>query len=358
MTTSTTTTLAPPSPSLENSTPLPTSPPEYDATNSSEKGPSSGDDASYPEYMDKATLERLGRQRPDVLSNWFTESFFVFTIVMSMMMSEYFIGGFNIVLPPIADALKIPASSRTWPAGVTNLTTAALLLPFARLCDLYSGRIVFLCGHMWLLTWSLVSGFSQNTTMLILCRAMQGIGSAAFLPAGLAILSQTYRPGPRKNFVFAIYGAFACIGFYFGIFIGAVTAEYLDWRWYFWIGAIVCLFIGISGSLSIPRNLGDVNPDAKMDWLGVITIVPGLVLVVFAFTDGGQAPDGWKTPYIYVTLVLGILFLAAAVYVQGWVASQPLLPPDLFKAKYMKRLMAALFLSYGVFGLYLFYASF
>ncbi|KAG5988015.1 hypothetical protein E4U43_004855, partial [Claviceps pusilla] len=313
----------------------------------SEKGSINGDDtAASPKFLDKATIERLGRQRPDSLPSWVSESFFVFTIVMSMMMSEFFIGGFNIVLPPIADALDMPASSRTWPAGVTNLTTAALLQPFARLCDLYGGRAVFLCGHVWLLIWSLISGFSQNTTMLIACRAMQGIGSAAFLPAGLAILSQMYRPGPRKNFVFAIYGAFACIGFYFGIFVGALTTEYLDWRWYFWVGSMVGLVIAVSGCISIPRNLGDVNPEAKMDWLGVVTIVPGLVLVVFAFTDGGHAPDGWRTPYIYSSLILGLVFLAAAVYVQGWVSSQPLLPPDLFKAKYMKRLMAALFLSY------------
>ncbi|KAK2608512.1 hypothetical protein QQS21_002974 [Conoideocrella luteorostrata] len=349
-------TLATPSPALNTSasTPAPSLSPRDDST---ERVSVSGDNTTV-EFMDKTTIELLGRQRPEILSNWFSEAFFVFTIVMSMMMSEYFIGGFNIVLPPIANALKIPASSRTWPAGVTNLTTAALLLPFARLCDLYGGRIVFLCGHMWLLIWSLVSGFSQSTTMLIVCRAMQGIGSAAFLPAGLAILSQTYRPGPRKNLVFAVYGAFACIGFYFGIFVGAVTAEYLDWRWYFWVGAIVGLFIGMSGSISIPRNLNDVDPSAKMDWLGAATIVPGLVLVVFAFTDGGHAPDGWKTPYIYVTLIVGILFLSVAVYVQGWVSAQPLLPPDLFKAKYMKRLMLALFFSYGVFGLYLFYASF
>ncbi|KHN98640.1 drug resistance protein [Metarhizium album ARSEF 1941] len=322
------------------------------------KGHLSGDGGNCPEYMNQATIERLGRQRPESLRNRCTEIFFVHTIVMSMVMSEYFIGGFNIVLPPIVDALDMPAPLRTWPAGVTNLTTAALLMPFARLGDLYGGKVVFLCGHLWLMIWSLISGFSQNAVMLIVCRAMQGLGSAAFLPAGLAILSQTYRPGPRKNFVFAVYGACACVGFYFGIFVGAVTAEYLDWRWYFWIGAMVSLVTALSGLISIPRHLGHVNPEARMDWLGVITIVPGLVLVVFALTDGGYAPDGWKTPYIWVTLILGILFLAAAVYVQGWVATQPLLPPDLFKAKYMKRLMTALFLSYGVFGLYLFYASF
>lgn len=358
---STTSTLAPSSAALGASTRTPSPQPQDDQDDRTEKASVNGDVMIPHKLLDKATIERLGRQRPDSLPSRVSEVLFVFTIVMSMMMSEYFIGGFNIVLPPIADALGIPASSRTWPAGVTNLTTAALLQPLARLCDLYGGRAVFLGGHAWLLVWSLVGGFSQNTTMLIVCRAMQGIGPAAFLPAGLAILSQTYRPGPRKNLVFAVYGAFACIGFYFGIFVGAVTAEYLDWRWYFWVGAIVGLIIAISACISIPGPTGNsagLDPGAKMDWLGVVTIVPGLVLVVFAFTDGYHAPDGWKTPYIHVSLVLGILFLAAAVYVQGWVSTQPLLPPDLFKAKYMKRLMAALFLSYGVFGLYLFYASF
>lgn len=308
---------------------------------------------------DLADIKRLGRQRPVVLASGVTEFGFILTIVLSSMLSEYCIDGFNVILPSVAEVFSIPPSSRTWPAGVTNLTTAALLQPFARLCDIYGGRPIFICGHAWLFLWSLVSGFSKNTLMLILCRGMQGIGAAAFLPAGLSLLSQTYRPGPRKNFIFSIYGAFSCIGFYFGIFTGAVAAEYLNWRWYFWIGAILAFAIVLVGFLTIPRNLNDeTDPDIRMDWWGVCTIVPGIVLVVFAFTDGSSAPDGWRTPYIYVTIALGLIFLAAAVYVEGWVASQPLLPPDLFKHRGIKRLIGSLFCSYGVFGLFLFYASF
>ena len=273
-------------------------------------------------------------------------------------MSEFFISGFNIVLPSVASALDIPSTERTWPAAVPNLTTAALLLPFSRLCDCYGAKKVFLGGHLWLLLWSVVSGFSPTPIVLIICRAMQGIGFAAFLPAGLTLLGQTYRPGPRKNLVYCIYGAFAVIGFYFGIVIGAVAAKWLDWRWYFWIGAITEFFVVVMGFLTIPKSLSIIDPDAKMDWWGVATIVPGLVLVVYAFTDGGNAPQGWKTPYIYVTLVLGLVFLAAAVYVQGWVSAQPLVPAALFKPKYFKRLFAGLFCAYGVFGIFLFYASY
>ncbi|PHH76683.1 hypothetical protein CDD80_1321 [Ophiocordyceps camponoti-rufipedis] len=218
-------------------------------------------------------LEKLGRERPALFANWLAEVLFVTSVVMSVVMIEYFIAGFNIVLPVVSDALTITARSRTWPAGVTNLTTAALLLPCSRLCDLYGSRLVFFCGHAWLIIWSLAGGFSGSTIMLIFCRAMQGIGAAAFLPSCLALLSRTYRPGPRKNIIFSIYGAFSCIGFIIGIIVGALVSEYLQWPWYFWIGALIGVFTALCGALSIP-TLDDTTPGAQMDWLGLGTIVP------------------------------------------------------------------------------------
>ncbi|KAI0377189.1 MFS general substrate transporter [Hypomontagnella monticulosa] len=310
------------------------------------------------EAPSKADIERLSRQRPDVLVNWAAEAGFIFAIVASLFMSEYFISGFNIILPELAAALDIPESQRTWPAGVINLTTASLLLPFARLCAQYGSRSVFLGGHIWLLIWSIVCGFSKNSIMLIVSRAMQGIGAAAFLPAGLALLGQTYRPGPRKNLVFSLYGASACVGFYFGIIMGAITGQLANWTVYFWVGSAFVFLVIVMGFFTIPRNLGHDDPDLRMDWWGVFTIVPGLLLVVYALTDGGNAPDGWRTPYIYVTFIVGVLLLCAAVYVQGWVSAQPLLPADLFRPKYMKRISAFVFCGFGVFGIYLFYASF
>ncbi|KAI0202131.1 major facilitator superfamily-domain-containing protein [Astrocystis sublimbata] len=311
-----------------------------------------------PDILDKAGIERLARQRPAAFHNAFAEAGFVLSIIMSMMMCEYFISGFNIVLPEVATALAISDSERTWPAAVPNLTTATFLLPFARLCDMYGGRYVFLGGHVWSFIWSLAAGFSPNPTTLIVCRAMQGIGFSAFLPAGLALLGHTYRPGPRKNLVYSIYGAFACIGFYFGILLGAIAGQFLNWRWYFYFGSILLFLVLVVGFTTIPRNLGDHNESAVMDWWGLVTVVPGLVLVVYAFSAGGYAPDGWRTPYIYVTLILGVFFLAGFVYVEGWVAAQPLLPAEVFKPKYMKRLCAGLFCAYGIFGLFLFYSSY
>ena len=125
------------------------------------------------EMLQPKDLELLGRQRPPTLSTPLAEYGFVFTIVLSMTMAEFFISGFNIILPAVTQSLNIPESGRTWPASVTNLTTGCLLLPCARFCDQYGGKIVFLAGHAWLLVWSLVSGFSKSPIMLTMCRAMQ-----------------------------------------------------------------------------------------------------------------------------------------------------------------------------------------
>jgi MFS family permease len=65
--------------------------------------------------------------------------------------------------------------------------------------------------------------------MMDLCRAIQGFGPAAYLPASFMLLGSTYRPGPRKNIVFSIYGAAAPLGFYVGIFFAGKLPYYTCW---------------------------------------------------------------------------------------------------------------------------------
>ncbi|OHE91327.1 major facilitator superfamily transporter [Colletotrichum orchidophilum] len=303
-------------------------------------------------------VEFLGRQRPAVFNSQWAELGFCFSLLGSMLMAEYFVSGFHIILPPLAGELDIPAASQTWPSSVFSLVTGAFLLPLGRLGDMYGGYLTFNAGLAWFFIWCLVAGFSNNYMMLIVCRALQGLGSAAYLPAGIMLLGKIYRPGPRKNLVFALYGAFAPIGFFFGILIGGVSGQFLSWRWYFWLGSIVLGIIAAVSFVTIPRDYHDKRQEIRMDWWGAATIVPGLLLVVYAITDSSHAPQGWASPQILVTLILGVALLVAAWYVESRVSANPLLPGDLFAPKSMKTLVAALFFAYGTFGLFLFYSSF
>ena len=305
-------------------------------------------------------LETLGRRRPPVFTTALREVIFCSSLLVSMLMAEFFISGFNIILPDVSRALSIPSGSQTWPASVFSLVTGAFLLPLGRVADIYGAYWVFTGGLVWFCMWNLVCGFVGDYRVLIVARALGGLGPAAFLPSTVMLVGKTYRPGPRKNLVFGLYCAFAPIGFFLGIIVGGTVTQLLTWRWYFWLGSVVLGLTCVMGFLTVPNDCEETrreNKGIRMDWWGVGTIVPGLMLLNFAITDGAHAPLGWKTPYIIATAVVGVVFLGAAFYVEGWVAEQPLLPFDLFQPKYMGRLTVSLFFAYGVFGIFLFYAS-
>jgi MFS family permease len=210
----------------------------------------------------------------------------------------------------------------------------------------------------WLTLWSIIAGFSINPLMLNFCRALQGLGAGAYLANGILLLGTIYRPGPRKNLVFSVYGTSAVVGFFVGIFTAGVVGEYTHWRWYFWIGAIIGALTTVSSYYSIPSDFAMRRKNGiTMDWLGAALIVIGLTLAVYAITDSSHSANGWRTPYIPILLVVGFLLLGAAVYVEGWIATLPLLPFDIFAVESMKPLTIALFLNYGTFGIYLLYVT-
>lgn len=262
-----------------------------------------------------AELERLGRERPPAFETIWIELGFCFSLLGSMFVVEYFVSGFNVLLPSLSEALHIPTQAETWPASVFSLVTGAFLLPAGRLADIFGAYTVFTVGLAWFVVWSLIAGFSRNYIMIIFCRALQGFGPAAFMPSGIMLLGSIYRPGPRKNLVFSMYGAFAPVGFFAGIFFAGIAAQLLTWKWYFYFGTIILGIVAASSFLCIPRDTMDYHKvTPKMDWWGTCTIVPGLVLLVFAITDGSHAPNGWATPYIPVTFALGWIFVGAFIY--------------------------------------------
>lgn len=223
---------------------------------------------------------------------------------------------------------------------------------------MYGGFPVYLAGLIWFMLWSIIAGFSKSNLMLDFCRSLQGLGAAAFLPSGIMLIGSIYRPGPRKNLVFSLYGGAAPLGFFAGVFFAGLTGSFLNFGWYFWIGAVLIFTTIVPAWFAIPSDIKErQGMGIRMDWLGSFLVVSGLILVIFAITDASHAPDGWRTPYIYVTLIIGVLLLVLLVYVEGWVAENPLLPFDLFQVPHLSALFVALLFSDGVLGIFLLYST-
>ena len=306
----------------------------------------------------EARIERLGRERPPTFKTIWSEVAFIFSITMSQLLTEFYVSGFPVLLPTLIKDLNIPQASSVWPATAFSLVIAGTLLVFGRLGDMWGGYPVFLWGLSWLLTWSVIAGFSFNPLMLDFCRALQGLGASAFLPTGIMLMGSIYRPGPRKNLVFALYGTSAVFGFFVGILVAGIVGSFLRWGFYFWIGGILTAITLVTSILSIPNDRKErMQSSIKMDWLGAVTIIPGLVFTVFAITESAHAENGWRTPYISTLFVAGCLLLLLAVYVEGWIAEFPLLPADVFAVPSMTPLILALFMLYGTWGIFSVYGT-
>lgn len=215
--------------------------------------------ASMEESL-SARIERLGRERPSAFKTFWSEAIFVFSISMSQLLTDFFVSGFTVLLPTLIRELGIPQASSVWPATAFSLVIASTLLVFGRLGDMYGGYPIFLGGLAWLLIWSIIAGFSVNPIMLDICRALQGFGPAASLPTGVMLMGSLYRPGPRKNLVFAIYGTSAVFGFFGRIVVTGLVGQFLRWGFFFWIGAILTAITLATSYISVPDREGHKNP--------------------------------------------------------------------------------------------------
>lgn len=311
------------------------------------------------EESEEARIRRLGSEQPHAFSSTWHEAAFVYSIIMSQFMAEYFVSGFTLILPTLIKQLDIPQAAAVWPASAFSLAIASTLLIFGRVGDMWAGFPVYIGGLTWLLLWSIVAGFSINPIMLDVCRALQGLGSAAALPTGIMLMGSQYRPGPRKNLVFAIYGTSGVLGFFGGILLAGIVGQFLHWGFYFWIGAILTTTALLTSIFSIPHApiRQSRTTGVKMDYLGAASIASGLVLTVFSITQSAHAPQGWRTPYVPVCFALGIGSLLFATYIEGKVAFQPLLPASIMMIPSMTPLLLSVLILYGCWGIFSVYGT-
>ncbi|KFX88315.1 hypothetical protein V490_07722 [Pseudogymnoascus sp. VKM F-3557] len=196
---------------------------EYDFRSPSWLYPSDKD-SKLVHDVKHCTLQSSDQNRPEDLNSFLQEFGFVFSVSMSQILTEYLVSGFTVILPSLVSQGIVPEASSIWPAAVFPLAIASTTLIFGRLADMYGGRSIYLYGFIWLAIWSVIIGFSNNEVMMIISRAMQGIGASAILPSGLMLMGATYHPGTRKNMVFCIFGACGPFGFFLGIFVAGVAA--------------------------------------------------------------------------------------------------------------------------------------
>jgi EmrB/QacA subfamily drug resistance transporter len=232
----------------------------------------------------------------------------------------------NVALPSIATDLDFAPEDLQWVITAYAITFGGFLLLGGRAADLLGRRRVFLAGVILFTLASLVCGLATGDVMLIIARAVQGLGAAIITPSALAIITTTFPEGAERNKALGVWGAIGGGGAAAGVLFGGILTEYLGWEWIFFVN----LPVGLAALILAPRVVRESHAEGlerAFDPLGAITVAGGLALLVYGIS---RAPnEGWGSAQTIVALGLAVALLVGFVIVER-IVSSPLVPLGIF----------------------------
>jgi predicted MFS family arabinose efflux permease len=200
---------------------------------------------------------------------------------------------------------------------------------------MFGRETLFLLSFLLFTVFTLAAGFASSSITLLVLNGFAGLCSAAAVPPAQGMLSLAYaQPSKRKNAAFAAFSAGNPLGFIVGIISSGVASAVFSWRASFWFVAIVyALFTALAwwtlprehAALQSGRERLSLRALRRFDVPGALLTVAGLGLLSAALTLAGDAPQGWRTPYVLVCLVLGIVLMLVFLVWENFV-EEPLLP--------------------------------
>jgi len=213
----------------------------------------------------------------------------------------------------------------SWVITVYLLTMTIGLPVYGKLGDQIGRKPLFVGAILLFLAGSVVGALAPTIDLLIVARAVQGLGGGGLMVLSQAIVADVV-PARQRGRYMGIMGAVFGLSSVLGPLLGGFFTDGPGWRWALWFNVPVCLVaLGVAVvSLHLPRR----GTAARADWPGIVLMAVGTTALILATTWGGQR-YAWTDPRI---LGLGALFLACAV---GFVAverraADPLIPMSLF----------------------------
>ncbi|MCW2685841.1 MAG: arabinose efflux permease family protein, partial [Mycobacterium sp.] len=197
-----------------------------------------------------------------------------------------------------------------------------------KLGDLFGRKAVFQASVLFFLAGSVLCGLSGSMTMLVLSRALQGIGGGAILVTATAVIGEVIPLRDRGRYQGAL-GAVFGVTTVIGPLLGGFFTDHLSWRWAFWINVPVAVVVFFVAAAAIPA-LAKSSSKPRIDYAGILFVGLGASGLTLA-TSWGGSEYAWTSPTI-IGLFVGS-FVAIGIFI--WVesrATEPILPLRLFRS--------------------------
>src|SRR4029077_5166791 len=148
---------------------------------------------------------------------------------------------------------------------------------------------------------------SPTTEVLIVARAIQGVGGAIVTPLTLTILSAAMPP-ERRAVALGAWGGIPVLAIAIGPLVGGAIAEGLDWHWIFWLNVPIGLVVIPMAAFRLQESYG---PEGRLDIPGLGLISAGLLALVWGVINGNDL--GWGSPQVVGAIGAGAALLVGFV---------------------------------------------
>lgn len=246
--------------------------------------------------------------------------------VMTMTTMAVFDGSMiNIALPQIAHSLDASLGATVWVSNGYLLSAAMTLAIFAALSSRIGFRSIFAFGLGLFTLASVGCALSSSLDMLVIMRVLQGIGGAATLSIGPAILRSVF-PNRLLGRILGLNALLIGTSTAIAPLLGGTILSTLSWPWLFAIN----IPLGII-SLLLTLRVVPHNPALKresFDYAGALLsaiALGALIMAADAFTHPGNGDLTTAVIFASIAILTGLAF----ILVQRRVA-KPLLPLNIF----------------------------
>jgi EmrB/QacA subfamily drug resistance transporter len=249
-------------------------------------------------------------------------------------------------LTAMQDAFHVGTSDIIWMVSAYFLAASIATPVLGRLGDMF-GKERFLAVSLGAFAiGSLVCALSDGLTLMIVGRALQGIGGGVF-PLSFGIVRDEF-PIHKIPTGIAMLGATAGIGAAIGLPLGGLLVDQASYHWIFWISAAMGVIATITTIRFVPES--PVRSPGKVDYVGAGILAVGLSAVLIAVS---RANDwGWASDRTLGLIAIGLLVLAAFVAFERRHAAPLVNMRTLGRPPVLITDLATLLVGFGLFGTY------
>ncbi|MGT2426442.1 MDR family MFS transporter [Amnibacterium kyonggiense] len=218
-------------------------------------------------------------------------------------------------------------SSFPWLFSIYLLAQAVSVPIYAKLVDAIGRKPLLLYGIGMFLLGSILCGFAPSMLLLILFRAVQGLGAGAIMPTSITVAGDIYTLAERakaQGYLASVWAISSVVG----PTLGGVFSQFVSWRWIFFVNVPLC----IAAAVLVRRYHETPNRSRhRVDVPGAVLLTAGLTALLLGLLQGGQAWPWASVPGIGFPAV-AVVLLVAFVLVERR-APEPVLPLWVFSRR-------------------------